>query len=430
MQRLHAMFPLTMKKIKRVRLSSIIIFSILLCVLFFTKCMNNDYGNKTGDHFKGDGGIEDFQRFAGSVTCGNCHKDIFEKQIHSAHYLTSQPATEKFIKGSFEAAKNKFVFDSNDVVMMVKRKDSFYQAEYYDGIEKITERFDMVIGSGTRGQGYLYWRNNQLFQLPISYFTVADQWANSPGFSERANFSRPIEARCLECHSTYFNTISYTIRGIEEYDRKTLIYGVTCEKCHGPGAKHMEYQIENPKETIGKYIINPAAFSRQQKLDMCSLCHGGSLQKTKPSFSFMPGDSISNFFIENKSPPNPNNIDVHGNQYGLLRSSKCFRMSATLTCITCHNIHENERGQAVVFSQRCISCHNDAHERKCKLTQSLGEVINTNCIDCHMPVKASEIIDVKLPGSHINTAALVRSHFISIYPDETKRVIAAMKKLQ
>ncbi len=47
-----------------------------------------------------------------------------------------------------------------------------------------------------------------------------------------------------------------------------------------------------------------------------------------------------------------------------------------------------------------------------------------------MPVKASQIIDVKLPGSHINTAALVRSHFISIYPDETKKVIAAMKKLQ
>ncbi|HEV8084829.1 MAG TPA: multiheme c-type cytochrome [Chitinophagaceae bacterium] len=274
--------------------------------------MNNDYRNKTGDHFKGDGGIEDFQRFAGSVTCGNCHKDIYEKHVHSAHYLTSQPVAEKFIKGSFEPGKNKFAFDSNDVVVMEKRKDSFYQAEYYKGIEKTAERFDIVIGSGNKGQGYLYWRDNQLFQLPISYFTVANTWANSPGFLNAANFNRQIDARCLECHSTYFNTISYSLGGTEQYDRKEIIYGISCEKCHGPGLKHVEYQTANPKENMGKYIINPATFSRLQKLEMCALCHGGSLKKIKPSFSFMPGDSLYNFFTENKIPPKTADIDVHG----------------------------------------------------------------------------------------------------------------------
>jgi hypothetical protein len=43
-------------------------------------------------------------------------------------------------------------------------------------------RFDMVIGSGVMGQSFLTWRNNKLYQLPITYFTAADQWSNSPGF--------------------------------------------------------------------------------------------------------------------------------------------------------------------------------------------------------------------------------------------------------
>jgi hypothetical protein len=34
-----------------------------------------------------------------------------------------------------------------------------------------TERFDYVIGSGGKGQTYLYWKGDLLFQLPVSYWT-------------------------------------------------------------------------------------------------------------------------------------------------------------------------------------------------------------------------------------------------------------------
>ena len=60
----------------------------------------------------------------------------------------------------------------------------------------------------------------------------------------------------------------------------------------------------------------------------------------------------------------------------------------------------------------------------------MGDVINNNCIDCHMPVKQSKAIAVFLPGAKKATAALIRSHYISIYPDETKKVIAIMKSIK
>jgi hypothetical protein len=286
---------------------------------------------------------------------------------------------------------------------------------------------DIVIGSGTMGQSSLYWKNDNLFQLPITYFTAANEWSNSPGFPDKVVFNRVITSRCLECHSTYVKTISAPGKEPEQFDRNKIIFGVDCEKCHGPAAEHVKFQTEHPNDTIVKFIINPASFTRQQKLDLCALCHGGRLQKTKPSFEFTAGDTLSNYFIVDTSAPHPDKIDVHGNQYGLLRASKCFRMSSSMTCNTCHDTHKNEKGQTALFSQRCITCHTDPHPKTSKLQQDIGAAIKENCIDCHMPVKPSRAIAVFLPGENFPTAAQIRSHFIAVYPEESKKIVEFIK---
>ena len=88
-----------------------------------------------------------------------------------------------------------------------------------------------------------------------------------------------------------------------------------------------------------------------------------------------------------------------------------------MTCTTCHNPHENERGNIALFSQRCMTCHNPEHHNTCKMTESIGSSIAQNCIDCHMPLKPSGSITELLPGDKTPTAALIRSHLIKIYPE-------------
>jgi hypothetical protein len=123
----------------------------------------------------------------------------------------------------------------------------------------------------------------------------------------------------------------------------------------------------------------------------------------------------------------PLTIDVHGNQNGLLRTSACFRMSGTLTCNSCHNPHEREKGNAGLFSQRCMSCHNsDVHVDFRKQTGISDEALKSNCIDCHMPLKSSAKVAVMLPGDVVPTAALIRSHRIAVYPGETNRILNSM----
>ncbi len=407
--------------------SVLAICSIVCCGILLTRCINNE--NESAEIKQ----PSNFQQFAGSASCAGCHKKIYDTHIHTAHYHSSQAANDSSVKGSFEPGKNSFSFTARTAVRMEKRDSGLYQVAYTDGIEKALHRFDIVIGSGTKGQTSVYWHENRLYQLPISYFTAADQWSNSPGYPMMVVFNRPITARCLECHSTYINTITPPHVEPEAFDPATMIYGIDCEKCHGAGAAHVSYQQQNPADTTAKYIISPAGFSRQQQLDACAVCHGGRLQKIKPPFSFVAGGKLSDYFIMDSTPPNLSIVDVHGNQYGLLRASKCFSASGTLTCNSCHNPHEKEKGNLALYSQRCAGCHNAGEHgngKLCGMAGKMGAAIAANCIDCHMPAMASRAIAVNLPGGGTPVSAYVRSHFISIYADETKKFIQGKKGRQ
>jgi len=401
----------------------------MICIVFaLIRCVSNEKKDKptvTEETIT-------FESYTTAEKCSGCHKEIYDHHLKTAHYLTGQPAEERFIKGSFVKGKNEYSYTPSILLSMQKRDSGFYQVAYFKGEEKKAMRFDIVIGSGVMGQSFLTWRNDKLYQLPITYFTAADQWANSPGFpNEKVMIDRPATARCLECHLSYAEGISGTSLEPNAFDENKIIYGVDCQKCHGPAAKHVEYQTQHPEDKTSKYIVNPSKLSRSQQVDICALCHGGNIQKTKPSFQFTAGKKLSDYFsidTLNNYVMNSSAVDVHGNQVGLLKASKCFKMSSAMTCSTCHNIHENERGKLELFSQRCMNCHNMSDEKLRTPTHLQVSSIEKNCIDCHMPAQPSKSIAVFLQGEEIPKASLLRSHFISIYQDEIKKFINKNKK--
>ncbi len=395
--------------------------AIVACVVLFATCMNGSEG----------------ERYVGSAACNKCHGQLHDGFQHTAHAFASMPAASSFIKGSFQRDSNSFSFNDYsplpaDVRVVMENRDSgFYQTAWINGAPRRSERFGVVIGAGRKAQSYLYWRGNQLLQLPISWFAATHSWANSPGFpTAQIKFNRLIPAHCLECHATtatLFPTTE-TIPGPDPpayFDRAKLIYGIGCENCHGPGARHIAYHEQHPGDTIAAYIVNPARLSRQQRLDLCAACHSGIRKALQPAFSFQAGDTLANYF--GPSPAvDTGHIEVHGNQYGLLAASKCFRQS-TLECGTCHNPHASGDTSLAVFSQRCMNCHAPASMQDagrvsafpapyCKRIPAKGEDIRTNCIDCHMPVKASGLVNLMVPGQKQLAPLLVRTHRIAVYP--------------
>ena len=383
----------------------VIVFIIIVASVFIlSQCVQSEQQEKKIiKNLKG-------QEYAGTQSCRNCHQAIYDSFIATRHHHESEPASEENIRGSFSKDQNIVYLDSSQKVMMEKRAGGLYQVAYINGKEERAERFDITIGTGKHGQTYLY-RNyyNELYQLPISYSANTDHWGNSPGYrNDTISFDRIIEARCLECHTTFAKQDLYF-----GFDRNQIIYGIDCERCHGPAGSHVEFHTAHTGEKQGKFIINPASLSREISLDVCAVCHSGIMQSKTNAFSFMPGDTLSRHFFRNPKAIDSVTLDVHANQYGLLTASKCFRMSTTMTCNSCHNSHVKENGNLTAYAQKCMNCHSQSNHNFCTLQPTQGFSMEANCINCHMPVKNSKnIIVSSLPE-------LVRTHHIAIYPEAT-----------
>jgi len=342
--------------------------------------------------------------------CLSCHED-YRKYLSTAHHLTSQPATAKSIAGSFAPGKNILRTQRELQYRMEAKQDGFFQTGVLgtppDTIS-VSERFDLVVGSGRKGQTYLYWgKDDQLFQLPVSYWTEVASWVNSPGYGDRSlDFSRPVVPRCLECHASFFEPVADS-GFANQYRRTGYVVGISCEKCHGPGKQHAELNAPGAPKPADQAIVNPAKLPRDRQLSLCSLCHGGIGIAKAPPFSFTVGNALEDFLrLEIPKPEEP--LDVHGNQVALLERSRCFKES-TMTCSTCHDVHVRQR-EVTDFSQKCLACHK---VESCGLFPKRGRAIVGKCVDCHLPNQTSNVIYSTHDGVRIRPK--VRNHWIKIY---------------
>jgi len=366
---------------------------------------------------------QDRSQYVGDAGCVRCHQREAQSYVHTAHHLTSQLATTDTVLGSFAKGQDLLTIskagqDPSDPDLsfhMEYRDDGLYETAVAQlGLKKLShsERMDVVMGSGVRGQTYLFWLKNQLFELPVSYWTDGHQWINSPGYKDgTANFTRPADPRCIECHANYIHALS-TDPQTNLYDRNSLVLGISCEVCHGPGKAHVtQAQSQTaPSQRTTPTILNPAKFDRDRQIDLCALCHNGTARaELAGSFSYVPGQPLDRYFAP--APMDPSGQpDVHGNQVGLLEKSRCFLSSPAMTCSTCHNVHAPERA-AADYSPRCLACH---RWQSCGEAKKIGPRIVRDCVDCHMPLQQTHAIVSETAGRVLRTS--IRTHWIKIYP--------------
>jgi hypothetical protein len=356
-----------------------------------------------------------------ATSCEPCHARIVRTFLQTAHFATSARATARSVKGTFSAGHDVLRTGSPGISFkMERRADGFYQT----GIDSTnaraaTARFDLVVGSGRRGQSYLYWRQGLLFELPVSYLTELQQWINSPGYRDgEIDFGRAIVPRCLECHSTAFPLTR---------DRGALKYGggyqlgISCVKCHGEGRRHAEYHASHPGEARGRFILNPARFARERQVDNCALCHSGARELRQPPFTYRPGARLDDYLFPASDPADvvP---DVHGNQVALLQRSKCFRSSPTMSCSTCHDVHQPQR-RVAQFATKCLICH---HGLRHPQAAEIGARLIPDCIDCHMPNERSRAIEINTPTQQF--ALSFRNHAIGRYPEVAARILQSHRQ--
>jgi hypothetical protein len=355
--------------------------------------------------------------YAGAATCVRCHRRVADSYVHAAHNKTSANRIDSLVQELSKGTADSFAFP-NETVYVTRKNDGYYQSSMQGGKMVQSRRFDVVFGAGRHAYTFASRKDDALSELPLSYFHAAAGWANSPGFpADKAYFDRPIVSRCFECHGSYVarefvQTGSVSER--EKIDPATIIYGIDCERCHGPAAMHVQFHTDNPQIKEAKYITRWTSLSRQQKLDACAVCHSGNdMAMQRSTFGFAPGDTLANYYVPFVGATNT--VDVHGKQTQLLMASACFRNTKTLECATCHDPHQPQLNTIAQFSQTCMNCHPAGSDHFCKETSLPTAVLATDCINCHMPLQASKAITYRKAGALQTTPYYLRTHRIGVY---------------
>ncbi len=356
--------------------------------------------------------LNDTVDYVGMNTCKTCHVNIHETYIHTGMGRSFDQATPE--KSFARFGKHQVVYDENSNFYYYPffKDSTFYITEFRlengDTIHKRTEQISYIIGSGQHTNSHIIDENGYIFQAPITFYTQENRWDMAPGFrKENLRFDRLLSPECITCHNHFPSHVNGSLNKYE-----SMPTGIECERCHGPGAVHVQQKkqgiIVDTSKQIDYTIVNPADLPRDLQMDLCQRCHlqgVAVLEEGKTFFDFKPGlkhSDVFNVFLPRYT--NSHEQFIMASQADRLRESLCFKKSEKLTCITCHNPHLSvESTDKTNYNKVCNSCHKGTDKGFCSVSKIKLEEKENNCVSCHMPRSGS--IDIP----HVN----ITDHFIS-----------------
>ena len=276
------------------------------------------------------------------------------------------------------------------------------------------ERVEFSIGSGKRGRSYIINRDGLLFMSPISWYAKERRWDLSPSYdpARHVRFERPANDRCLQCHA---GSLRYkgapTSEPTQRYERNAFEnVSIGCERCHGPGQRHVEKHLGNrplTQETADQLanekvaftldgddtIVNPKRLDPRRQDDVCNQCHLGGeaqyLRYGRHHRDFRPGDHLGDVwsvFVSGTGVASDGSTKAVSH-VGQMRSSKCYTGSGgKLVCTSCHDPHSvpPEQDRSAYFDRRCLKCHGGDDCAAPAATRAAPPAAGS-CIHCHMP---------------------------------------------
>ena len=205
---------------------------------------------------------------------------------------------------------------------------------------------------------------------------------------------RFISYKCMFCHNAVPQIpAGHDAPGSDPVYTGEFPQGIDCQRCHGPGARHVETVGRRGSNSadIRASIVNPARLDAARSMEICMPCHlettSGRIPATivrfdRGPFSYVPGEPLANFMLTFDHAPGTGHDDKFEAVSSVyrLRQSKCFNQSGgKLTCVTCHDPHNAPRGADAIaqYSQKCAGCHTP-------------HVATADCVTCHMPRRRAE----------------------------------------
>jgi predicted CXXCH cytochrome family protein len=349
--------------------------------------------------------------YVGSQKCVKCHQDIYDRWKDTLHNKSQQeltPANDRVVsdwKGTLKLKGGNIP----EFTVKLSRKNGEYFATLVDTLTPSNEATYKVVrtyGGWGWKQRYQVKIANMHYILPIQWNQGTSRWvAYNPQwwYNENGSLKIPVlrnsfEIDCAGCHNT-----GLTMGGsAKSAEIKYSELNTGCEKCHGPGSKH----LQNPK---GKTIINPKKLAYERNLETCGMCHSRGVSKPGGSFGYpwndkenkpyMVGEPLADYyqFRPGVWGGMMAHAKSHHQQWHDLLRSKHY--AAKVTCTACHDPH----GSANVFqlvkqdsgNEMCLNCHGkrfsspDVIRKHTKHPYAPETTGLSRCSSCHMVKTAS-----------------------------------------
>ena len=170
--------------------------------------------------------------------------------------------------------------------------------------------------------------------------------------------------------------------------------GIGCERCHGPGERHVAAATRS--QPLRDTICNPAHLTADRADDVCNQCHlSGAAQGFRygrRDGDFRPGDRLSDVWLtfgdgEQSARASAGSAALAVSHVWQTWASRCYQASGgELRCVSCHDPHGVPDAEARVafFNNKCLECHT---VESCGVPRSKRETppSHGSCIACHMP---------------------------------------------
>jgi tetratricopeptide (TPR) repeat protein len=353
--------------------------------------------------------------YVGNEACAKCHAAIFESYKNTPMAHASGPATDNPMTGEFShqaSGVDYRIYSDNGKVWL-----SFDRP----GDPTVHGKRELLyyIGQGRRGRTYLFSVDGFVFESPVNWYTDRHMWDMAPAYGNAREIPMTLPAltSCLDCH---VSGIQPPINGTENRYRMPVFTfsGVTCERCHGPGAAHVN----------GGTMVNPAKLAADRRDQICMQCHlegNAAIERAgKHLYEYRPGDDLSDYIryyllSDTRSP----NLRA-ASQFEALAQSTCKKKSGdAMSCTSCHDPHRSVPADERVsfYRAKCLACHGVAFGAKHHADQP-------DCAHCHMPAMLSsdvahtEVTDHRIPrrpstGPKLENAGLPISPQLLTFPD-------------
>ena len=351
--------------------------------------------------------------YVGEQACVSCHSSEMHAWKGSHHDMSMMHADENSVKADF----NNSTFNYNGIVSTFYKKDGKFMVKS-DGPDGKLHEYEIAYTFG------IYPLQQYMIKFPDGKIQVLDPtWDNRPKSEggQRWYHIRPDENvtagdpvhwtgpnmnwnyMCADCHSTNLKK-NYDLQ-TKTYHTTYDIINVSCESCHGPASKHIEWSQNQELNVTNKGFplsfgsstkawrernATLKSFIQEKELNVCAKCHS---RRSQLDDDFVPGD----LFLDHYLPVNLDDglyfhdgkIDDEVYVYNSFLQSKMYAQG--VTCTDCHDAHSLERKG--VGDKVCFSCHqSDLYAASSHHKHKEGSG-GSSCIACHMPARTYMGVD-------------------------------------